>query len=320
MREVNLRGVDLNLLVVLQALLEERSVTRAAARLGMSQPAASRALGRLRALLGDALLVDSREGYVLTARAERIGPVLARTLDSAGEVLQARAFDPATATGRLRVAMPDLQAVSLLPPVLARISGEAPGLDVDVVSPTPTALGALERGELDAVVGLIPDAPAGILRRQLYREHFVTLLRAGHPAAAALDLDAYLRLGHVVVAVTGEGRAPLDVALEKIGRRRRVAVRVPQFLAAVEIAARSDLVVTLPVSVAWAMAGTERLATVAPPLDLPSFAMSLVWHARRQEDPRHVWLRHVIVEAAGEVSEALRRYEQMEPGARGRPR
>ncbi|KKX33899.1 LysR family transcriptional regulator [Rhizobiaceae bacterium LC148] len=306
MHEVNLRGIDLNLLVALDALLEEKSVTRAAHRLGMSQPAASRALGRLRALFSDALLVDGPGGYLLSARAEEVRPALRRILEGVGEILEANAFDPATATGRIRLLMPDLQAATLAPHLLARFAREAPFLDLDIVAPGSNGFDLLEQGGADAMVALIDDAPAGIHRRRLYDENLVTLMRAHHPALAGnLTLDRFLALEHIVVSVTGVGAAPVDEVLARMGRTRRVKLRVPNFFAAVEIAARSDLIMTLPSSLARAAATMRRLVSLPPPLDLGSFTMSLAWHARQQDAPRHIWLRRAIVAAATDMSSGI---------------
>ena len=305
MRKVDLRGADLNLLVTLEALLEEKSVTRAAVRLGISQPAASRALGRLRALFADALLVDGSGGYGLSTRAEAILPALRSTLVGIGEMLLASPFDPATATGQVRLLMPDLQAAALVPHLLTRLANEAPALDLDIVAPSASWINALENDVAVAIVGLIDEAPAGIRRRRLYEEGLVTLMRAEHPAATqALSLDRFLALDHIVVSVTGLGLAPVDEALARMGRTRRVRLRVPNFFAAVEIAARSDLVMTLPSSLARTAAGMRRFVALPPPLDLGSFAMSLAWHARYQDAPRHMWLRRAIVAAAMDMSSA----------------
>ena len=305
MRQVDLRRVDLNLLVALEALLEEKSVTRAAHRLGISQPAASRALGRVRALFSDALLVDGPGGYVLSARAEELRPALCGILAGVGEMLEANAFDTATATGRIRLLMPDLQAAALAPHLLARLAGEAPSLDLDIVAPGTSGFETLENGTADAMVALVDEAPAGIQRRSLYDEELVTLMRAHHPALAGkLTLERFLALEHIVVSVTGVGHAPVDEALAQMGRTRRVKLRVPNFFAAVEIAARSDLIMTLPSSLARAAANMGRFVSLPPPLDLGRFTMSLAWHARQQDAPRHIWLRRTIVAAAADMSAA----------------
>ncbi|MCC5859155.1 MAG: hypothetical protein JJT90_13425 [Ectothiorhodospiraceae bacterium] len=146
---------------------------------------------------------------------------------------------------------------------------------------------------------MIEEAPTGIHRRGLYSDSLVTLMRAGHPAASGnLSLDRYLELGHIVVSVTGEGPAPVDVALARMGRERLVRVRVPSFLAAAEIAAHSDLVMTLPSSLARTAAVKGRFVALPPPLDTDGFTMSLLWHARHQMESRHIWLRRTIVAAA----------------------
>jgi DNA-binding transcriptional LysR family regulator len=316
MRQVDLRKVDLNLLVALDALLEEKNVTRAGDRLGMSQPAASRALGRLRRLCADPLLVDGPGGYVLSARAEDLRPALRGTIAGIGELLEPDPFDPAAATGKIRLLMPDLQAATIVPPLLARMAKEAPSLDVDIAAPGTSGIEALENDEADAMVGLLDEAPAGIRRRRLYDEELLTLMRAGHPAAARkLTLDRFLALEHVVVAVPGLGPPPVDQALARLGRKRRVKLRVPNFFAAVEIAVRSDLVMTLPSSLARTAADMRRFASARPPLDLGRFTMSLAWHARHQESPRHVWLRKAIVDAAATMAFNAPRG----PARRGRP-
>lgn len=302
MRQLDLRHIDLNLLVALQALIEEKNVTRAARRLDISQPAASRALARLRHLLTDSVLVEGPGGYTLSARAEAMRPALHQVLSSVGAMLDAAPFDPAAATGRLRLLMTDLHATVLGPPILARLAAEAPRINLDIVAPGPDLMQALETDAVDAVVGVIDEAPAGIRRRKLYDEALVTLMRAGHPAAGVpLTLERFLALDHIVVSVTGVGPAPVDEVLSAMGRARRVKARVPNFFSAVEIAARSDLVMTLPASLAQAVAGMARFVALSPPVDPGRLALSLVWHARHQDAPRHVWLRGVIVAASMEM-------------------
>ena len=303
MRETDLRRVDLNLLVALDALLEEKNVTRAAQRLGMSQPAASRALGRLRALFSDALLVDGPCGYRLSARAEELWPALRKTLAGIGEMLEASPFDPAAATGRVRLLMTDLHAAVLAPRLLSRLTAEAPALDLDILPPGPTLMEILERDTADAVVGVIDEAPAGVQRRKLLEDRFVTLMRTGHPVAGReLTLESYLALDHIVVSITGAGPAPVDELLSTLGRSRRVRVRVPNFFAAMEIAAGSDLVMTLPASLARTAIGANRFVMLRPPVDPGSITLSLAWHARHQDAPRHAWLRRTIVAAAAEIA------------------
>ncbi len=303
MREMDFRRVDLNLLVALDALLEERNVTRAAQRLGLSQPAASRALGRLRALFSDALLVDGPGGYMLSARAQEIQPALRQTLAGIGEMLEANAFNPAEARGLARILMTDLHAAVLGPRLLSRLAAEAPNMDLNILPPGPAVMEALESDAADAVVGVIDEAPAGIHRRKLLEDRFVTLMRTGHPdAGRGLTVDHYLALDHIVVSITGTGLAPVDELLSAMGRSRRVRVRVPNFLAAMEIAACSDLIMTLPASLAGTVAGRDRFVMLPPPVDPGRITLSLAWHARHQDAPRNVWLRQIIVAAASDLA------------------
>lgn len=302
MRKVDLRKADLNLLVVLSALLEERSVTRAALRVGMSQPAASRALARLRELFADAILVDGPGGYVPTARASELLPLLRNVLTGVADLLDERIFDPAKAVGSVRLLMLDLEAAVLAPPLIERLRDQAPALDLEIVPPGPRPLESLDRDTVDALIGVVEDAPAGIRKRKLYGDRFVTMLRGAHPAAGKkLALKRYLELDHIVVSVTGAGRAWVDEVLARSGKQRRVKVRVPSFFAALEIAARSDLIMTLPVSLAQTAADMGRFVMSPPPLDMGSLVMSLAWHARHQDSPRHAWLRGIIVQAAAET-------------------
>lgn len=307
MHPVNFRGVDLNLLTVLEALLGERNVTRAAQRLGMSQPAVSRALARLRAMFDDELLVDGAGGYRLSARAEELAPVLRRTLAGIGDMLEARTFDPAKATGRLRLVTPDLYAAVVAPPLLAFIDREGPGLDIEFVAPDPTVFDRLDSDGIDAILGVADSAPPGIKRRKLFDDTYVTLLRSGHPATEGpLTLERFLELQHIAISITGAGLAPIDSLLAAMGHARRVRVRVPNFLAAVEIAARSDLVMTLPESLARTAAGMHRFVMRTPPADPGRFALSMFWHARHHGSSAHIWLRNAIVRSVADIDKGGR--------------
>lgn len=158
---------------------------------------------------------------------------------------------------------------------------------------------ALESDAADAVVGVVDQAPAGIRRRMLYDDRLVTFLRRGHPSAGQeLTLERYLAFDHIAVSITGRGASAVDERLAAMGHDRRVRVRVPNFFAAAEIAAASDLVMTLPASLAGTAIAAERFIALPPPLGPTRFAMSLLWHARHQDSPRHAWLRRLVVAAA----------------------
>lgn len=300
MREVNLAGMDLNLLPVLDALLEERHVTRAARRLGLSQPAASRALGRLRGLLDDPLLVRGHAGLVLTPRAESLRAPLAQLLEQlAGLVSEPSAFDPATARGTLRIVCEDYISTVLLPRVLQALWQAAPGLDLDVESRPADLRGQLEAGAVDLAIGVFSEPAAGFQRQALFGERFACVVRRDHPQVRRrLTLARYAALPHALIGTGERGDGPVDRALAREGLKRRVALRLPHFLAAPLIVAGSDLVLTMPARLAQQMVALAPLRLLPPPVELASFRFAQLWHERRQNDTAHAWFRALVATQA----------------------
>jgi LysR family transcriptional regulator, transcriptional activator of nodD3 and syrA len=296
---LNLAAIDLNLLVALDALLREESVTGAGRRIGLSQPATSHALARLRDLLDDELLVRDGRGMRKTELGRQLAPTVRRLLgEIEGALTARRRFDPATSQRAFRVAANDHAGAVLLPALFAAVRRAAPGVQVDVM-PQQGAPddGELARGALDAVIGTFPSIAAPLRARVLFRERFACVVRREHPAAGRLTLGRYLALDHLVVASPGYGPGVVDVALEARGRARRVAMRVPHFLLAPAIVARTDLVLTLPRRVLDA-ADAARLRVSRPPLALDDFAVQLVWHPRADRDAGAAWLRDQLVACA----------------------
>ncbi|MCA9515018.1 MAG: LysR family transcriptional regulator, partial [Myxococcales bacterium] len=254
MPETHLAGVDLNLLVALDALLAERHVTRAAARVGLTQSAMSRALARLRDLLGDELLVRAGRAMVATPRAEALTDPLRALLADAGALLRrATPFDPATSDRAFRVEGGDFIEELVLPALVPRLRAEAPGVSLVAVGvhTSANALDALERGDLDAIASVPRDTyPPTLRARHLITDGFLCLLRADHPDASALDLPRYVALDHLLVSPMGGGGGIVDALLAERGLARRVAVRVQGFLPVASIIAGSDLVTTLPATLA----------------------------------------------------------------------
>lgn len=300
MQDMHLRRLDLNLLVALNALIAERSVTHAAERLGLSQPAVSHTLARLRKALGDPLLVRSPRGMDLTPRAQAIASPLARALeDLAGAVRPLAPFDPARATRRFRIATDDYLERLLLPKLLADMWQEGPGIGVEASIAGPRSGHDLADGVVDAVI-----APAGVVGRlpgaytqHLFDERFVCLSRVEHPTIGRrLTLDTYVALPHLLVSPGGRPGSIVDAALAKLGLRRRVAVVIPHFLAAPPIVRQSDAIVTLGRRLA--LASGEGLRIHPPPLELPDFAVALFWHERDHGDPAHIWFRRMVAGAA----------------------
>jgi DNA-binding transcriptional LysR family regulator len=295
MHEADLQGVDLRLLALLEALFATRSVTRAGDRLDLSQPAASRALARLRALLHDPLFVRGADGLVPTRRAQALRAPLAAALGAVRALVVPPVFDPATATGTVRILAPDFDAAALVPPLLAALRTAAPGLDVALLPRRGDALAALAADDADLALGVYANAPAGFRRQRLYDDTMVCLLRRGHPALARpLTPARFAALHHALVTITGEGGGVVDAVLAQRGLARRVVLRLPSFLAAPLVVARSDLVVTMPRRVATEFAAIAPLVLVEPPLPIPRFTVSQVWHERQHADPRHAFLRATI--------------------------
>jgi len=295
MHQVDLAGIDLNLLKLLEALFDTRNVTRAGDRLDLSQPAASRALARLRKTLGDPLFVRAAEGLVATPRAERLREPLSRALAAVRDVIAPQRFDAKTATGAMRLVVPDVDAATLVPKLLATFAREAPGVDIELPPRGRGPLELLASDRADLALGVFDTAPAGFRRQRLYSDTMVCVVRKGHPVLRrGLTLERFIELNHALITITGEGGGMVDAALAAKGRTRRIALRIPSFLAAPLVVARSDLIVTMPRRAAAEFAAVAPLALVEPPLRLAGFDVSQLWHERQQAEPRHMWLRRIV--------------------------
>jgi DNA-binding transcriptional LysR family regulator len=299
MQKVDLSGVDLNLLTLLEALFETRNVTRAGDRLDLSQPAASRALQRLRNAFRDPLFVRTPGGLIPTPRAEHLREPLARALAAVRDVIAPRAFDPKTAIGAVRLAVADVDAATLVPRLLAALATAAPGLDVELSARSRDTLGLLAADQVDLALGVFDSAQAGYRRQRLYTDTMVCIVRRGHPVLKrGLTLERFAAMKHALITITGEGGGVVDDALAAKGLARRIALRIPSFLAAPLVVARSDLVVTMPRHAATEFAALAPLALLEPPLKLAAFDVSQLWHERHHADARHAWLRRIVQSVA----------------------
>ena len=297
---MDIRNVDLNLLVALDALLAERSVSRAAVRLHLSQPAASALLARLRELFGDPLLLRSARGMLPTPRAlELLGPVR-QVLDEIDAIVQPRAaFAAATAEHSFTLSASDYVEYALLPKLVDYLEHKAPGVRLEVRPlDLPLVAKQMESGDVDLCITGLQNAPAGLHARPLYTERIVSVVRRDHPGAGArLTLDKFCSLEHIRVSVPGSGfSARIDAALAALGRKRHVRLAVPHFLMVPEIVARSDMISALPERLARVYA--KKLRIFEPPLDLESFSVGEIWHDRTERDPAQQWLRDVLLELA----------------------
>jgi DNA-binding transcriptional LysR family regulator len=290
-----LAGIDLNLLVVLRALLSERHVTRAAARVGLSQSATSHALSRLRELYADPLLVRSGRTLTLTPRAARLLPGLERGLgDLEGVVAREPEFEPTTARRTFTIGMADYLQALIVGPLLRQLATSAPGIDLSVVT-FPNWQELLQTGAVDLALSISKQAAPGLSHQPLFEEGFVCMVRRDHPTIKkAPSLEKYLAQRHVVVAPNGTPGSLIDDMLAERGLERRTALRVTNFLIAPVVVCETDLVNTMPSRLARQLSRTYPLRLVPPPLELPSFEHCMFWHPRLAHDPAQRWLRDFV--------------------------
>lgn len=294
---MDIRGINLNLLVTLDALLEERGVTAAARRCGVSQPAMSHSLAQLRGLFDDPLVV---RGGLLTPLAESLRGRLRSGLAELQTVLDTREpFDPSTSDRTFRIAASDAFAIISLHALLDRLAARAPRVNVVIRPADAGTMDALASGSVDLVAGSVEQSPGpDAVERELYRERFVCIVRQRHPAVRTrLGIATYARLSHALVAIDEEPGA-IDRALARLGRTRRVALRVPDFAAIGHVIASSDLVATIPERLARRLAETLPLRILPPPLELRDFPVSLYWHRRFEADSGSRFLRGLFLELA----------------------
>lgn len=280
---MNLRSVDLNLLVVLDALLDEKHVSRAADRVGLSQPAASAALQRCRHLFCDELLERGRGTMRRTPKADSLRAPLKALLASATELIDPPQVPLAEIKTTMRLTMADLPALLVIEPLLADLSVSAPGIDV-ILQPwhgLEATVRALVDGATDIAVSVFPPADDELHREVLSEETYAVVMRADHPAACDFDLERWLAFPHVVVSGRSQGRTPMDSELERQGLRRRIGLVVPTFGMVPPLLRSTDLIAMLPRRM---VANVSDLTVLDPPIPAEGFTLSLAWHHRRAHD------------------------------------
>lgn len=290
--------MDLNLLVVLDALLHERHLTRAAARLPMSQPAVSHALARLRTLLGDPLFHRTRGGLRPTPHALALEAPLRDVLAQVRRLLAGAVFDPAASRRTFRLAMSDYGASVVLPPLVRRLRAEAPGIDLEIsYTSRGGMIAGVADGQLDLALAVFGETPADIRRAVLFQEPFVCVMDAAG-TAGPLTLDAYLARPHVLVAASQDQRSgEVDAALARLGRARRVALRLPHWTAAPAVVAGTDLVLT--VAQRTVMPTPPGLAVQPVPFPIAPLGFEMIWHERTDGDAGLRWLRESLAALMG---------------------
>ena len=309
---MNIAGLDLNLLLAFEALLDERHVGRAAKRIGLSQPAFSSALNRLRSNLNDPLFVRTAQGMLPTARAEQLGAAIRSALSILRQSLESpRTFDPGTGAYRFRVAMSDDVELRLVP-LLARSIGvgdlQVQTRRLDGIFTVPEA--DLRSGALDLAVGYFLDARSlsnNLVLETVAEEHNVVIARRGHPAfEKTLTLQRLSELNHAAVIYRGEPWGLIDNELVARGFRRRLSLALPHCLSVLHAVASSDLVACIQESVANAFGPSLGLVTYPEPIGLPPFVLRMAWHRQKNEDPAQQWFRGLVRNEIGSVNTVSR--------------
>jgi DNA-binding transcriptional LysR family regulator len=306
---LNFRTLDLNLLRVFDRVMAEGSLTRAAASLAMTQPAASHALKRLHEAVGEALFVRSAFGMKPTPRAEALWPQVRAALGALQQALAPAAFDPRHDPANFRVAMADATAALLAPPLVAAIEAQQALVNLRVMPlATRDPRRLLEQGQADLAIGHFPEALPAIIAEgehaalrhaRVYDMHYVCVMRRGHPLARkALTLDAYCNAHHLLVSFSGRPHGLVDQALAALGRQRRIVLTVNQFFTAGLVVTQSNLLTVLPSTFVAATGYDSALVTRELPFELAHAPVEVLWHVRDDAAPAHTWLRALVQEAA----------------------
>jgi len=296
---VNLNNLDFNLLKVLDALLVERSVTRAAEKLGRSQPAVSNSLQRLRHVLSDELLVRGPSGFVLTPRADAIRAPLREAISLVeGCVVGEAQFDPAQAAGVFRLSTPDRLSLALVPPLFARLQRLAPNMSLQIVTAEhQQALDLLDADRTDLALGWLDEKPSHLNVEMVHEENLFCIFRRDHPIlkrGATFDIATVLSFPHLMVSATGRRTAIFDDLLLRHGLRRHALVAVTNFTLVPHLLGSSDMIGVFTKLAADVFQKSFKLAKRPVPIDVGKIATKMVWRVRDDKDKKHLWLRQQI--------------------------
>ncbi len=296
---VDLREIDLNLLVVFNQLLLDRNVSTAGEKLGLTQPAVSNSLKRLRAALKDELFLRTSKGMEPTPYALHLAEPVVYALNTLQTALTTRdTFDPLTSTRTFNLAMTDIGEMYFMPPLMDALSKLAPHIQISTLRPNAGNLKEdMESGTVDLALGLLPVLQTGFFQRRLFRHRYVCMFRKGHPTAKSpMSLRQFSELEHVGVVALSTGHGEVDGLLERAGIKRRMRLVVPHFIAVGHILQSTDLIATVPQRFAVRCDEPFGLMTSPHPAKLPDIAINLFWHAKYNRDPANMWLRQLFVE------------------------
>lgn len=299
---MSLGKVDLNLFIVFDAIYSEANLTRAGQIVGITQPAVSNALARLRETFNDPLFMRTAQGMVPTPMAQNIiGPVRQALQLLRVSVQESRTFNPAEAAKTFRIGMTDLSEAFLLPPLFQRLGRLAPQVRIEsTLARRRETTSELAAGKLDFAVDIPLNSDAQVRHVKLLEDRFVCAMRPGHPLASApLTLESYLSAGHIQISSRRNGLGYVDLALGKLGKQRRIALRSPHYLMAARVLLETNLLLTVPERFARQH---ELHVTELPLADVPPLASHLYWHESTDQDPANRWMREQLIEIAEQIS------------------
>lgn len=290
---MNLRTIDLNLLVTLDAILEEKHIGRAGERLGLSASATSHALERLRKLLDDPLLIRTPTGMEPTPRALHIHEPLRKALNDIQATLVPQHFDPLTATTRFIVAVTNYETIPIIPYLLDMLKNDAPNIQLKLISSSPTdILTGIDQGPIDLAIGRFDILPPRLMTSRLMKDGFLCGMRPDHPLTGSpLTLERYIASSHLLISPNDTTKDPVDIALAKQNLNRNITLQVPNVFAAIMALHRTDLIVTLAKGAAKTLTLHTPLLLAPLPFDVPELEFKLVWNPRFNQSASHCWLR-----------------------------
>jgi DNA-binding transcriptional LysR family regulator len=304
---MELEDIDLNLLVVFNQLLTERKVSKVAENLGLGQPAVSNALARLRKLFDDELFLRTAHGMQPTPFAEHLAESIGYALGMIHGAVNARtSFDPATSQRSFSIGMTDIGEIYFLPRLMQRVQELAPSVTISTVRHTSLNLkDAMEAGQIDLAIGLLPQLKAGFFQRRLFEQKYVCLFRQGHKLdQKRLRAADFFAADHVAIVSAGTGHGQVDEILDNHTPQRRVKLKVPHFVAIGHILQSTDLIATVPERLAERMVEPFGLRHLPHPVDLPRIAINQFWHAKHHKDPANQWLRNLLVDLHADRAQA----------------
>ncbi len=318
---MNLERVDLNLLVYLDVLLREQSVTRAAEQLGITQPAMSNGLKRLRDLFNDPLLIRSSSGMAPTERALELAPMVRNALSAVTDILEPKQdFRPLTSKRVFRIMSSDYAEATLVPALVKALRSEAPDVVLDFLTPSDVSVQDIEQGKVDLAINRFNEIPLSFHQVTLWSDSFSCLLNRSNPAAHRFNLKSYLEAQHIWVSKTGMGigfgmnpdrggLGQIDAALERIGQRRHITIYTRHYQMPALVAHKADLIATLPSRIARLQGDHPQLLVKEPPFFIPEFELKMAWGPLLHHSPAHRWLRQLILYVARQITEQEKRDE-----------